>query len=250
MKSKIKECLSWVKIVLIVFIIYMIFTISIKKIIPTYENNISSFSNKEENIKGQTIISLVERYYKELSKYDEKDKQILSEEEEKEILENETIKAFQNYNKDNTPKGELAIIRDKTDYGKLFSLVQEKYAYKLVFSKDLKNITFYSYIYENGQVKDNNNLEIKKEDIIENIKEIVKQLKIPLENEFLPTSIYLDKYQVGNIYSIEDEKNHLELSFNADTKTIERLAYGFIGIEDKVQIEVEKTETDASIQVN
>lgn len=59
-------------------------------------------------------------------------------------------------------------------------------------------------------------------------------MHIPLEKEFKPVSIYLPEYQIPNLYLIEDEENHLSILFDANTKRINTLTLGFVGIEEEI----------------
>lgn len=71
----------------------------------------------------------------------------------------------------------------------------------------------------------------------------IKDMHIPLEKEFKPVSIYLPEYQIPNLYVIEDEENQLSILFDANTKRINTLTFGFTGIEEEIDKQQENSVT-------
>lgn len=187
MKIKIRKVLSFIGFLLLTLIIYMIFVFSIQKWIPTYENKVYTFDNKQQQDKEEITNTHVEIYWHIFDKNGLVED--LSTQEEKQWLQNHVLQGIQHYaekaeegeqiGSDERVHLERKTIKNTT-YGKLVSLYYQeenrnRYQYKIIFSEDLKNISLYMYQFspnssaygEDTFIKEQDREAEKKEEMIE-----------------------------------------------------------------------------------
>lgn len=248
--SKIKSTTYFLVLVLLVILTSTFVLANMNKIIPSYTNEVFTYSNiysnSNQNKQGIDIISEyleTANYYKKVS-YDE-----LEEYMENEILiniigyitgngtltKNEMLKFFYNTTRvrliPDTIFGNVMHITYKPTTS-LHDSERTSSASSIAFSEDCTNIYFsmYDLIYDSTYefyITEETEISVDNvNNIIEKSKEILQNLKVTDYFTFEPESVWLSE-TASNTYIIKDSKNNIEVHYNSETMNITGLVIGF-----------------------
>lgn len=213
--------------IIIIIVVIIMFFLNLNKIFPKYENKIIEYGNnyQEKNNEQEFFEYVQSATYK---------KNILSDNEYlqnsklyKQFIEGDAYDEFLNFieNKgiDITMKINMHLIPD-TSYGNIIYVDEQFYGYNdnkqynsyiLIYNQE-GNKTYYKSSFEDeGQ----SNNDISDEEIIDIVKNKIKDLNIDISN-FSPTIV-----KEKNNYILEDETNNIKIKYNINKNKIVSLFF-------------------------
>lgn len=228
MKEKIRTILNFFIIFVIIILLYIFFVITIGKMIPTYEEKVSTHENEKGQERMQMTDDEMESYIKmqlvnetsTAASYEDVNA-VLENQIVRKIVEQYGIQELNNY----------LIKMEDTDYGDIFLIYHKDGANKAIFTKDMKNIYLLNQGYFNGdfsiKVGSETNQIADATILLEKISQKLQELSIELEYPLTATTIYSREYDISNTYFIEDKENHLVIIYDVNQDRILRLTLGF-----------------------